>query len=191
MLLLPSKEALLKQVSSKFEKEVKKLVSVLATFRLVTGTREKVVEIAEIGKTAKAVKTARTGKDGEESKDKYLENLVRVPCIRYPITFRKKSVLMLVLFDLSSEFNAIYLTFAQELGLSIKPTDVRVQKIGGTTLDTFGIVVIAFLIIDKVNRIKFFKKTFFIANVSPKIVFEMLFLTLNDANVNFLGQKFW
>ena len=93
------------------------------------------------------------------------------------------------LFDLGSEVNTIHPTFAWELGLPIKPTDVGAQKIDGTILDTFGIVVTAFLVTDKVNQVRCFEKTFLVANVSPKIVFGMLFLTLSDADVDFLGRK--
>ena len=50
-------------------------------------------------------------------------------------------------------------------------------------------VVAAFSVVDKANRVKFFKKTFLVADVSPKVVFEMLFFTLNGADVDFLGQE--
>ena len=53
-------------------------------------------------------------------------------------------------------------------------------------LDTYKIVVIAFLVTDKANRVRFFEKTFLVANVSPEVVFEMLFLTLTDADIDFL-----
>ena len=80
-------------MSLESEKRVKKLVSVSATSTSMTGTREKAVKNAETGKTtkavetAKAIKTAGADKDGKERKSEYLENLARVPCIRYPITF--------------------------------------------------------------------------------------------------------
>ena len=51
-------------------------MSVLATSTQATETREEVIE------TDKA-----NGKDGKESKDNYAENLARVFCIWYPITF--------------------------------------------------------------------------------------------------------
>lgn len=63
------------------------------------------------------------------------------------------------------------------------------QKIDGTTLDTYRIAVTAFSLTDKVNKIRFLKKTFLVANVSQEVVFKMLFLTLNDANNDFLGRK--
>lgn len=58
-------------------------------------------------------------------------------------------------------------------------------------LDTFKIVVAVFSVMDIANQVKLFEKTFLIVNVSPKLVFEMLFLTLSGVNVDFLGQKLW
>ena len=94
---------------------------------------------------------------------------------------------VLALFDSGSKVNTIYLTFVQELGLSIRPTDVGAQKINGITLDTYGIVVATFSMTDKTNRVRFFEETFLVANVNPEIVFGMLFFTLSSANVDFLG----
>lgn len=71
----------------------------------------------------------------------------------------------------------------------MKPKDVRAQKFDGTMLDTYGIIVITFLVIDKKNEVRFFKRTFLLANVSPKVVFQMFFVTSSDANINSLRQK--
>ena len=182
MLHLSLEGTLLKQVSPefKFKKGVKKLVSVSATSTPVTETRE------EAFGTAKVIETAEAGKDGEESKGEY-QNLARVPCIRYPINFGKQS--MSALFDSGSEVNAVYPAFAMELGLPIRPTDVGAQKIDGTTLDTYGMVVAAFSVENKANRVRFFEETFLVANVSPKVVFGMPFLTLSDADIDFLGRE--
>ena len=149
-------------------------MSVLATSTPVTETKKEAVEAAEVGK------------EGEESEGKY-PNLAQVWCIRYPITFQKKSVS--TLFDLGNKVNTIQSTLAQELGLSIRLTDVKAQKINDTMLNTYKIVVTAFSVTDKANQVKFFEKTFLIANVSLDIVFEMPFLTLSDADVNFLGWE--
>ena len=159
-------------------------MSVLAISTPVTGTREKAVE------TAGAVETTEVGKNGKESNGEY-PNLARVPCIQYPIIFRKKSVSMLVLLNSGSEVNAIHPTLAQKLKLPIRPTDVGAQKIDGTMLDTFEIVVTAFSVTNKANRVRFFKETFLMANVSLEVILGMLFLTLSGANVNFLGRKLW
>ena len=155
----------------------------------VTGTREEVVEAAESVGTTDAVETAKVGKDDEESKGEY-PNLAQVLCIRYPITFRKKSVSMLALLDSGSEVNIIHPTLTRNLGLPIRPTDVRAQKIDSTMLDTFGMIVSAFSVMDKANRVRFFEKTFLVTNVSLKVVLGMPFLTLSSTDVNFLGWEF-
>ena len=172
-------------------------MSVLPTFTLVTGTENKEVKTAKTSKsakmveTAKAVETTRAGKDGKQSKggENLRLNLVQIPCIWYSVTFQKKSMPVFTLLDLGSKVNAIYPNFAKELDLLIKPTDVRAQKIDGTMLDTFGMVVVPFLVINKANWVKFFEKTFLVANVNPEIIFGMLFLTLSGANVDFLGWE--
>ena len=52
-------------------------------------------------------------------------------------------------------------------------------------------VVAAFPVVDKANRVKFFEETFLVANVSLEVVFGMLFLTLRSADVDFLGRELW
>ena len=94
-------------------------------------------------------------------------------------------MLVLALFDLDSKVNAIYPTFAKELDLFISPIDVRIQKIDSNMLDTFGIVVAAFSVIDKANRVRFFEETFLVANVNLDVVLKMSFLTLSSANIDF------
>ena len=98
---------------------------------------------------------------------------------------------MLTLLDSGSEVNAIHPTLAWELGLLIRSTDVGAQKIDGTLLDTFGIVVTAFSVTDKANRVRFFGKTFLVVNVSPEVVFGMPFFTLSGVDVDFLGRELW
>ena len=114
-------------------------------------------------------------------------NLIWVPYIHYPINFGKKPVS--ALFNSSGEINAIHLTFAKELNLPIRPIDVKAQIINGTMLDTYGMVVAAFLVKDKANQVRFFKETFLIANVSLEVVRGMLFLILSRADVDFMGQE--
>lgn len=58
---------------------------------------------------------------------------------------------MLALFDSKSEVNGIHPTFIKELGLQIRPTNVRAQKINSTILNIYKMVVVAFLVTDKVN----------------------------------------
>ena len=91
--------------------------------------------------------------------------------------------------DLKSEVNAIYLTFTKQLCLSIRPTDVGAQKFAGTILDTYEIVVAAFLVMDKTNQVRFFEKIFLVANVSPKVVLRIFFLNFSSADIDFAGWE--
>ena len=62
------------------------------------------------------------------------EALERVPCIHYPVQFTdtdKAPVQALI--NSGSEVNAVHPSFAKQLGLSIRLTDVGAQKIDGTS----------------------------------------------------------
>ena len=67
--------------------------------------------------------------------------LKRVPCINYPLCFQKNTVGIRTLVDSGSEVNAIILTYAAKLGLKVWKTNIRAQKIDGSTLDTFEMVL--------------------------------------------------
>ena len=92
---------------------------------------------------------------------------------------------MSALLDSDNKVNAIYPAFVKKLGLAVQTTNVGAQKIDGTTLETYGMVVIAFSVTDQANRVRFFEEIFLVANVSPDVVLDMPFLTLSGANVDF------
>ena len=58
-------------------------------------------------------------------------------------------------------------------------------------LNTYGMIVAAFSVMDKGNRVRFFEETFLIANISLKEVFGMPFLILSGTDVDVLGRKLW
>ena len=118
------------------------------------------------------------------------EALERVSCIYYPVQFKDTDKpLVQALIDSGSEVNAIHPSFVKQLGLLIRPINVRAQKIDGITLDTHGIVVAVFSVEDKANRVKFFEEIFLVANFSPEVVLGMSFLTLSGADVDFSGRE--
>ena len=120
------------------------------------------------------------------------EALKRVLYIYYPVQFKDTDkTLVQALINSESEVNPIYLSFVKQLGLPIRPTDVSAQKIDGTTLNTHGMVVAAFSVVDKANRERFFEKTFLVANVSPELVLGMPFLTLSGADIDFSDRELW
>ena len=50
-------------------------------------------------------------------------------------------------------------------------------------------VIAALSVNDQADRVRFFKETFLVANVSLDMVFGILFFTLNDADVDFSKRK--
>ncbi len=75
-------------------------------------------------------------------------------------------------------------TFASQLGLKIQKTNVGAQKIDGTILETYRIVVSTFSVLDKDGRERFFEKCFLFADIKPDIVFGILFLTMSNKIYN-------
>ena len=91
--------------------------------------------------------------------------------------------------DLSSRFNAMHPAFAKKLGLIVQSLNIGAQKINDTTFKTYEMVIAAFSVIDQSDRVKFFEETFFIANVNPDVIYDIIFLTLSNADINFLKKK--
>lgn len=78
----------------------------------------------------------------------------------------------------------------EELKFFIRKTKVGVQEVDGIILNIYEMVVIDFFVTYQANCIKFFEEIFLVANISPKVVFVMFFLTLSNADVDFLEQEF-
>ncbi len=117
--------------------------------------------------------------------DKKTEEQEWVPCIRYPITFKDQTVALL---DLGSEVNAMSQAFVQQLSLKICKTNVGAQKIDGTTLETYRMVVSTFSVLDKDGKERFFEESFLLADISPDIVLGMPLLTISNADIDFQAR---
>ena len=122
----------------------------------------------------------------ETNKEVILE---RVPYVHYPLRFWKDTIGIRALVDLGSEVNAMTPTYAAKLGLKVQKTDIGAQKIDGSTLETFGMVLADFQIENKLGKARFFQETFLLANISVEIVLDMLFLTLSNANIQFVEKE--
>ena len=82
------------------------------------------------------------------------KKIVKVPCIYEPIWFHEKQERALL--DNGSEVNTINLSFARNLGIKARKTNVKAQKIDGFALETFGIVTADFQIENKANKPRFY-----------------------------------
>lgn len=84
---------------------------------------------------------------------------------------------MLILFNSKSEISAIHQIFTKELDFFICPIDIKTQKIDKIMLNIYKIGFTAFLVIDQINCVRFFEKTFLVINVGLEIVFKYFFLS--------------
>ena len=76
-----------------------------------------------------------------------------MPCIYYLLRFYKDTVGVRALIDWGIEVNAMSPMYASKLGLKVHHTDVETQKIDGSTVETFEIVLTSFQVKDKLRRI--------------------------------------
>ena len=75
--------------------------------------------------------------------------------------------------------------YVRKLGLKIGKTNIGAQKIDGSALETFGMVIADFQIEDKASRLKFFLEIFLVADTKFEMILGMLFLKISNADVLF------
>ena len=75
------------------------------------------------------------------------------------------------------------LAYTLKLGLKVYHTNVGAQKIDGSILKIFGMVLVNFQVEDKFGRVRFFQETFLLTNISAKVVLGKPFLTFSNADV--------
>ena len=113
-----------------------------------------------------------------------------MPCIQYPVRFQEEQIKALL--NSGSEVNAMNLDFAWKLGLKVQKTNVGAQKIDGSALKTFGMVIANFQVEDKTNRPRFFQKTFPMVDTKFEVILGMPFLKISNVDVSFgKGTFMW
>ena len=64
------------------------------------------------------------------------------------------------LIDSGSVINAMAPAYAKKLGLRVRKSDVGAQKIDGSTLETYGMVIAGFQVQDNLERLDSSKRLF-------------------------------
>ena len=82
--------------------------------------------------------------------------VVRVSYIYYPVWFQEDQEQVRALLNSDIELNAISPAYAKKLDFKTWKTNVGAQKIDGSALETFGMVIADFQVKDKGGRPKFF-----------------------------------
>ena len=87
--------------------------------------------------------------------------------------------------DSGSKVNAMNPDFAQKLGFKVWKTNVGAQKIDGSTLETFKMIIADFQVENKANRPRFFQEIFLMVDTKFEVLLGMLFLKISNADVSF------
>ena len=90
----------------------------------------------------------------------------------------------------SNKINAINPDYAWKLELKIRKTNVGAQKIDGSALETFEMIIADFQIENKASRPRFFQETFLVANTKFEIILKMLFLRISNMDMLFSEKTF-
>ena len=84
------------------------------------------------------------------------EEVERISCIHYPVLFQEGQKQVRALLDSGNKVNIMSLANIKKLGLKTWKTNIGAQKIDGSNLETFGIVIADFQVENKVGRPRFF-----------------------------------
>ena len=80
------------------------------------------------------------------------EVLQRISSIQYPVQFSSKLEVQAIL-ESGSKVNAMTSTYAAKLGLVIQKTDVSTQKIDSSALEIYGMILVGFLVQDRLEKV--------------------------------------
>lgn len=118
-----------------------------------------------------------------------LEILGSIPCILYLVEFQKGQLKVKILIDSSSKINGIIPVYATKLGFITQKTNVGASKIDDSLLETYNIVLPKFSLQNSLRKIRFFKKTFLLANTNMEMVLRILFLAPSNINCQFITEE--
>lgn len=112
-----------------------------------------------------------------------------VSCIYYLLRFKKNQAEIPTLIDSGNEINVMTPAYVAKLGLKVRSTNMQAQKIDGSTLKTFGMVLVSFQVKEKLGRPRFFQEIFLVAKTSMTIIFDISFLIFSNADILFKEIK--
>ena len=113
----------------------------------------------------------------------------RVPYIHFPFYFQKDTNKVRALINSGSKVNVMKLAYASKLSFRVYQIDVRAQKIDGSILKTFDMVLASFQVEDKFGRAWFFQETFLLADISMEVVLGIPFFTLSNTDIQFAKKE--
>ena len=80
--------------------------------------------------------------------------------------------------------------FAAKIGLTLRSTNVGAEKNDGSPLKSYDMVSAELLLQDSLGRVRFFEKTFLLADTNMVVVLGMPFLSLSNVDFKFGAKEF-
>lgn len=96
---------------------------------------------------------------------------------------------MKALINLRSKVHGMQPSLARKSSVHICESNISAEKIDGSILKTYGMVITLFHMDDKDVKFCFFAETFILANISMNITFGMSLFTLSNIEVNFNNRE--
>lgn len=80
-------------------------------------------------------------------------------------------------------------THAAKLGLVTSKADVVPQKMNGSTLEIYRMIIADFSVQNRLKKVRLFEETFLLTDTSMEIVLNIPFFTLPDAHILFAKKE--
>lgn len=119
----------------------------------------------------------------EASMENTLRPLKIVLYIHHPLHLQKNLYKNRALINLDNKVNIMILAYTAKLGFKLQKINIRVQKIDGSILNTFEMVLKNFQIENKLGKAGFFRKTFLVADINLELILGILFLTFGNVDI--------
>lgn len=75
--------------------------------------------------------------------------------------------------------------YTTKLGLTTQKISVGALRIDGLLLETYDMGLARFLLQDSLKKVRFFKKTFLLADTNMEVILRMIFLSMSNVDVEF------
>lgn len=92
---------------------------------------------------------------------------------------------ILTLINPKIKLNVMNLAYTDKRDLKVRKIKVNAQKIDNFSPEFYDIVIAAFQILDKLDYLQFFQKTFLLTIINMEIILDMPFFIFNNINVPF------
>lgn len=91
--------------------------------------------------------------------------------------------------NFDSKINIMTPIHIRKLGFQMQKTNIRIQKIDRSTLETYERVIISFQVQNKLKNARFLLETFLIVDIIMEVIFKIIFLTFSKVKINFAKRK--